>query len=116
MMTKRQTTDLNRINRAIPEHLQRRLVQEEVDDTQAGMAREIIKKKLVSPDKAKKLQEALDRGDLTHRKRTVNKAAESQMDDFLTKRIRHEIASGRLPKAKHDAFTRKIQRRMSGKV
>ena len=115
-MIQRKTQDqLIRLNRSIPERLQRSLIRTTVDNSQEEIVKEILRKKQLSKATRKELKKALDEGSLRMVEKVADPQVTKKIDQYLDKKIRNEIRMGRLEPAKHDAFTRKMQKLMKPK-
>jgi len=111
MMDPKQQRQISRLGNTIPQSLQRALVREEIDDEQMGNAHDILENKNISDEDKKGITGLMDSGAFVQRRKVVNKRVEREIDKHLTKRIQNDIRSGRLQPAKHDKFTRMIQRK-----
>lgn len=116
MMDRKQQHQVTRVGNTIPYRLQRALVREEIDDEQMGNAMDILDNKNTSDETKEGINDLIKSEAFVQRRKVVNKRVEREIDRHITKRIQHEIRSGRLKPAKHDKFTRMIQRKTAPRV
>jgi len=111
MISKKAWKIIKQINNKIPKEWQDKLMKHVIDRSYEDEAKKILKEGTYTKEEREKIQEAIDDGKFLREYDEMDTKIEKKINDFIERRIKEEMESGRLPKMRKDKWYARIMKK-----